>query len=114
MRWTALGVIQPHEAIDIAGEKDESVRSAMDGVVSQAAMDALWGWRIVIDHTDGSTGTYAGLGMSFVRAGQSVSRGEEIGTLLDSVPCEAELGPHLHFELEKNGVMQDPEGMLPE
>ena len=114
VRWAALGVIQPHEAIDIAGEKDESVLSAMDGVVSQTEMDALWGWRVVIAHTDGSEGTYAGLGLSFVRPGQSVSRGEEIGTLLESVPCEAELGPHLHFELMKNGNRQDPEGFLPE
>lgn len=112
--WEALGVIQSHEGIDIVGKKDESVLSAMDGVVKDAAMDALWGWRVTIAHTDGSEGTYAGLALTYVLAGQSVSRGEEIGTLMESIPCEKELGPHLHFELKKNGVKQDPEGILPE
>lgn len=112
--WKELGVIQSHMAIDISGEKDESVLSVMDGVVKDAAMDALWGWRVVIDHTDGSEGTYAGLALTYVLAGQSVSRGEEIGTLLENIPCEKELGPHLHLELMKNGTKQDPEGILPE
>lgn len=114
VRWEALGVIQSHEGIDIAGEKDESVLSAMDGVVTKTALDALWGWRVIIAHTDGSEGTYAGLALSFVRAGQSVSRGQEIGLLMERVPCEAEMGPHLHLEWVKNGAKQDPEGMLPE
>lgn len=112
--WEALGAIQAHEAIDIAGEQDESVLSAMDGVVMQAVMDALWGWRVVIAHTDGSEGTYAGLKLVFVSAGQSVTRGQEIGALMEAIPCEAELGPHLHLEWVKSGVAQDPEGMLPE
>jgi len=112
--WKALSAVQAHEAIDIAGAEDESVLSAMDGVVKETAMDALWGWRVVIDHTDGSEGTYAGMKTTVVRAGQGVARGQEIGTLMADVPCEAELSPHLHFELKKNGVMQDPEGILPE
>lgn len=112
--WEALGAIQAHEGIDLAGAEDESVLSAMDGVVTAAAMDALWGWRVTIAHTDGSEGTYAGLKLVFVSAGESVSRGEEIGALMDAIPCEAELGPHLHVEWMKNGIRQDPEGMLPE
>ena len=112
--WGALGAVQAHEAIDIVGAEDESVLSAMDGVVKEMAMDALWGWSVVIEHTDGSEGTYAGLKTIVVRAGQGVSRGQEIGTLMADIPCEAELSTHLHFELKKNGVMQDPEGILPE
>ncbi|MBR5224551.1 MAG: M23 family metallopeptidase [Clostridia bacterium] len=112
--WKALGVYKAHEAIDIAGEEDEGVKSAMDGVVTGTEIDALWGWKVAIAHTDGSVGTYAGLKMAFVSSGQSVSRGEEIGALLDKIPCEAELPAHLHFELAQNGNRQDPEGILPE
>ena len=112
--WEALGAIQVHEAIDIAGAEGESVLAAMDGVVAQAAMDALWGWRVFIEHTDGSVCTYAGLAQSFVSPGQSVSRGQALGTLLGAVPCEAELGAHLHLERTQNGIRQDPEGILPE
>ena len=114
MLWEALGVIQVHEAIDIAGVEGESVLCLMDGVVAQTAMDALWGWRVAIEHTDGSVGTYAGLALSLVSPGQSVTRGQEIGTLLEKIPCEAELGAHLHLERTQNGIRQDPEGILPE
>ncbi len=114
VRWETLDAWQAHEAIDIAGEADGPVCSAMDGVVADAAMDDLWGWRVTIAHTDGSTGVYAGLALAFVKPDEAVSRGQEIGTLLPSVPCEAELGPHLHFELMKNGTQQDPEGILTE
>ena len=112
--WEALGALKSHEAIDIAGQAQESVRCAMDGVVALAVMDELWGWRVHVAHTDGSEGRYAGLGLSFVSEGQSVTRGQELGTLLESIPCEAELGPHLHFEWISGGVKQDPEGLLPE
>ena len=112
--WTALGVWQPHEAIDIAAPADSAVFSAMDGRVVEAAMDALWGWRIRVAHDDGSECVYAGLSFSLVHAGENVVRGQEIGCLLDRVPCEAELAAHLHFERWKNGVAQDPEGILPE
>ena len=94
-------MLKAHEAIDIAGEAEESVLCAMDGVVEAAAMDALWGWRVVIAHTDGSEGIYAGLKLAFVEPGQSVTRGQEIGVLMERVPCEAELGAHLHFEQVK-------------
>lgn len=112
--WEALGAVKAHEAIDIAGQAQESVRCAMDGVVTLAVMDELWGWRVHVAHTDGSEGRYAGLGLSFVSEGHSVTRGQELGTLLESIPCEAELGPHLHFEWISGGVKQDPEGLLPE
>jgi len=112
--YGAMSVFQAHEAIDLAGEAEEAVRCAMDGVVREAAMDALWGWRVRVEHTDGSVGTYAGLALSYVRAGQSVARGEEIGVLLGCVPCEAELGAHLHLELTRDGERQDPQGILPQ
>lgn len=112
--WEALGVWQVHEAIDIAAQADDAVLSAMDGRVVEAAMDALWGWKIRIAHDDGSECIYAGLSCSLVHAGENVVRGQEIGRLLESVPCEAELVPHLHLERWKNGAAQDPEGILPE
>ena len=111
--WETLSCFQPHTAADIAGEAGEAVRCAMDGVVAQTSMDALWGWRVTIAHTDGSEGMYAGLALCYVSPGQSVTRGMELGTLLETIPCEAELGPHLHLEWKKNGEALDPTEMLP-
>ena len=112
--WVALGCYQPHAGLDIAGEAGESVCCAADGVVSRTALDELWGWRVTVAQTDGSETVYAGLEVCTVEAGQSVTRGQALGTLLAQIPCEAELGSHLHLERWRDGAAQDPEAALPE
>lgn len=112
--WEALSCVQVHAGLDIAGEAEEDVLCAMDGVVQRTVRDDLWGWRVYVDQTDGRTAMYAGLLLCGVEAGQSVTRGQVLGTLMSEVPCEAELGPHLHMELFRDGVPQDPQGMMPE
>ena len=39
---------------------------------------------------------------------------QEIGTLLERIPCEGEMGAHLHLEMEREGRAQDPLTMLEE
>lgn len=109
--WEALFCVRTHEGVDIAGEAGESVLLAMDGVVSAVTMDALWGCSVQVEQTDGALATYAGLASADVQAGQGVTRGQAIGTLGD-IPCEAELGAHLHFALERSGQPQDPAQLL--
>lgn len=112
--WEALSCIQVHAGLDIVGEEGESVRCAMDGVVSKVVRDELWGWRVCVVHMDGSETVYAGLESCDVAAGQAVTRGQQLGILLGAIPCEAELGAHLHMELRENGALYDPEEALPE
>lgn len=109
--WAALSCVQAHAGVDIAGEAGESVRAAMDGVVGGVTMDELWGWSVRVEQTDGALATYAGLSAADVREGQSVTRGQTVG-VLGEIPCEAELGPHLHFALERAGEPQDPAELL--
>lgn len=109
--WAAIGCFQAHEGVDIAGQAGEDVLAVMDGVVESVTLDGLWGWRIRVSQTDGSMGTYAGLACAQVSPGQSVSRGRVLGTLGD-IPCEAELGPHLHYEQTADGQPADPEQLL--
>ena len=112
--WAALGCYQAHTGLDIAGEAGESVCCAADGVVSRTALDELWGWRVTVTQMDGSEAVYAGLEVCAVAEGQSVTRGQALGTLLAQIPCEAELGSHLHLERWRDGAAQDPEAALPE
>lgn len=111
--WEALSAYQVHTAMDVAGSEDEAVLCAMDGVVESAGRDELWGWRVRVMQTDGRLAVYAGLKTAEVAAGQSVTRGQALGTLLARIPCEAEMGAHVHLELYRDGAHQDPEGMLP-
>ena len=112
--WEALDCVQLHAAVDLAGEDGEEVRCVMDGTISGAVRDELWGWRVTVAQTDGSEAVYAGLEVCTVEAGQSVTRGQALVTLLAQIPCEAELGSHLHLERWRDGEAQDPEAVLPE
>ena len=111
--WEALSCFQPHAGLDLAGTEGEEVLLVMDGTVTQAVRDELWGWRVEVLQTDGQTALYAGLAESFAQAGQHVTRGQAIGTLLQRVPREAEMGAHLHIELSREGEAQDPKTILP-
>ena len=112
--WEALDVWQVHPGTDIAGEPEQNVCSAGRGKVIRTARDALWGGSIEIEQEDGRTVFYRGLALLYVKEGDEVARGQEIGTLLEYIPCEAEMGAHLHLEMMRGGVMQDPLAMLPE
>ena len=112
--WEALACVQVHAGVDIAGRAGAGVRCAMDGVVEAMARDDLWGWRIRVKHMDGSEAVYAGLESCDVAQGQAITRGQQLGILLDSIPCERELGTHLHLELWREGEACDPASMLPQ
>ena len=112
--WEALGAWQVHKGIDIAGEAEQSVLCAGSGTVRRVTRDALWGGSVEIEQEDGRRTVYRGLALCYVDAGDRVVRGQEIGTLIETIPCEAERGSHLHMEVVRDGVAQDPLAMLPE
>ncbi|GLB59206.1 M23 family metallopeptidase [Cytobacillus sp. NCCP-133] len=99
-RWGKM-----HKGIDIARPSDRTIKAADNGMVVSAGWDGGYGNKIVIDHNNGFRTVYAHLDSISVSAGQTVSKGSKIGimgTTGDST------GVHLHFELYKNGKMQDP------
>lgn len=112
--WETLGVWQVHTGIDIEGEAGQSVRSAGDGTVRRVTRDALWGGSAEIEQDDGRLVTYRGLAFCYPAEGERVVCGQEIGTLMEHIPCEAEWEAHLHLEAERGGGGQDPLAMLPE
>lgn len=112
--WESLGCWRVHMGLDIAGEAGQAVACCADGKVKSSTWDELWGWRVMIEQADGHQVMYCGLENSVVSIGESVTRGQTIGTLLARIPCEAELPAHLHIQVQRKGVAQDPESMLPE
>lgn len=111
--WEALSCVQTHAGIDLAGQADEEVLCAMDGTVQSAVRDELWGWRITVAQTNGQHTVYAGLSGCDVIAGQNVTRGQTLGTLMEAIPCEAEVQAHLHLELYEGEDSRDPTTLLP-
>ncbi len=95
-----------HKAVDFAGEEGEAVFALANGTVKSVADDALYGGTVTIDHGIGMLSVYCGIEPS-VEEGDDLKTGDTVGTL-SVIPCEIELGPHLHLELTKDSIAVDP------
>jgi len=114
--WPVSGIITQgywggHPAIDIGAPKGAPVYAADSGFVSVSGFSS-WGYgrMIVIDHQNGFQTLYAHLAAAYVEPGQSVVKGQQIGTVGTSGNAS---GPHLHLEIHLNGVPRNPLGFLP-
>ncbi|MBU8881262.1 peptidoglycan DD-metalloendopeptidase family protein [Bacillus sp. FJAT-29790] len=99
-RWGKM-----HKGIDIARPSNRTIKAADNGVVVSAGWANGFGNKIVIDHQNGYRTIYAHLASIDVSAGQTVSKGSKIGIMGSTGDST---GVHLHFELYKNGSLQDP------
>ncbi len=116
--WPAAGsVSQPfwtgHRAIDIAARTGTSVTAADGGYViaaSAGGWNSGYGNNVMIDHGNGYVTLYAHLNSIFVRQGESVSKGQQIGTVGNTGNST---GSHLHFEVRYQGAARNPFSYLP-
>ena len=110
-----LGDWRTHDGIDIAAPAGTSVAAASGGTVLSIADDDRLGVTVVLSHPDGYETTYASLEAETLRVtqGDSVSAGEQIGTVGNTSLTESALGAHLHFSVAKDGAAVDPADYLP-
>lgn len=94
-----------HLGVDYAATTGTPVRSVGDGVVDFAGVQNGFGNVIMVKHRGNQTTVYAHLSRIFVKRGQSVAQGENIGAVGSTGWAT---GPHLHFEFRVNGVHKDP------
>ncbi|UOR10795.1 peptidoglycan DD-metalloendopeptidase family protein [Halobacillus amylolyticus] len=94
-----------HKGIDISGVSDRTIKAADNGVVISAGYDGSYGNKIVINHNNGYKTIYAHLSSISVSAGETVERGSAIGNMGTT---GRSTGVHLHFEIYKNGSLQNP------
>lgn len=99
-RWGAL-----HKGIDIARPSNYTIKAADNGTVVEAGWSGSYGNKIVINHNNGLKTIYAHLSSINVSVGQTVVRGSQIG-IMGSTGNST--GVHLHFEVYKNGALQNP------
>ena len=99
-----------HFAIDIAADIGTPVKSVLDGKIIFSEWSLETGYVVVIDHGENIISVYKHNSktlkeqIDFVQAGEVIAYSGNQGNLSS--------GPHLHFELWKNGTPIDPEPLL--
>ena len=94
-----------HKGVDFAGAPGSPVVAVAAGVVTWAGERTGYGRLIEINHGDGFTTRYAHNERTLVTVGQTVKRGERIA-LMGSTGRST--GPHVHFEVLRNGRQVNP------
>ena len=94
-----------HKAMDFSGNVGTPIFAAKAGTVVSAGWDGNYGYAIVIDHGNGYKTRYAHANALCVKKGATVKQGQQIATLGNT---GRSTGPHLHFEVIKNGTRVNP------
>ncbi len=114
LEWPLRGVLyarfgkkgkEPHDGIDLAAPAGQAVKTAAPGTVLFAGEQKGYGLIVIVEHDGGLITLYAHNRDLRVKTGQKVRVGQVVATVGDSGRTS---GPHLHFEVRKDGVPVDP------
>ncbi len=114
LQWPLRGVLyarfgkkgkEPHDGVDLAAPAGQAVKVAAAGTVLFAGEQKAYGLIVIVEHDGGLITLYAHNRDLRVKTGQKVREGQVVATVGDSGRTS---GPHLHFEVRKDGVPVDP------
>lgn len=94
-----------HEGLDFADDIGAPILAAESGVVLAVTSHPQYGNSLEIDHGNGLVTRYAHTSRVLVKKGDLIKRGQEIAEVGST---GRSTGPHLHFEVLRNGVQQNP------
>jgi murein DD-endopeptidase MepM/ murein hydrolase activator NlpD len=94
-----------HPGIDIAGDEETPILAPAKGTIAFVGKDGSLGMSVRIRHDSEYETTFGHLKKAAVNRGQHVERGEVIGYMGNS---GRSTGPHLHYEVAKNGKRMNP------
>lgn len=96
-----------HKGLDFRAKEGDTVYATGDGVIKYAKNKGTLGLTVAIDHEFGFESRYGHLSalQKGIKAGSKVKRGDVIGYSGRSGVVE---GPHLHYEISKDGRSVDP------
>jgi murein DD-endopeptidase MepM/ murein hydrolase activator NlpD len=94
-----------HKGLDFAGPEGTKITSVAAGLVTYAGERAGYGQMVEINHGNGLATRYCHNEKLLVKQGDMVRKGQDVA-LMGSTGRST--GPHLHFEVLKNGAQVDP------
>jgi murein DD-endopeptidase MepM/ murein hydrolase activator NlpD len=104
-RHPLLGISRPHLGLDITAPRGSRISAPAAGRVSFVGWRFSFGLLVEITHPNGIVTRYAHCRMAMVRTGDRVERGTMIATVGSS---GLTTGPHLHYEVWRNGNAVNP------
>lgn len=94
-----------HSGVDLAAENGTEINAALSGKVIMSCKMEDYGNVVAVDHGHGIVTLYAHNEKNLVKVGDEVRKGSPIA-LVGSTGRST--GPHLHFEVRKDGIKIDP------
>jgi murein DD-endopeptidase MepM/ murein hydrolase activator NlpD len=94
-----------HDGIDLAGDSGQLVTAAGRGIVTEAGWKSGYGLEVGVQHPDGSMTRYGHLSQLLTHVGLEVPQGGPVGLVGATGHVT---GPHLHFEVWRDGQACDP------
>ena len=106
----SINKTEGHYGVDIVTLEDEPIKSCLEGTVILTGWIQSEGKVIVIQHKDDLISIYKHCSAILKKRGEQVQTGDPIGIVGNS--GENTSGPHLHFELWRNGLLLNPEDYI--
>lgn len=100
-----LGYTRMHKGVDFRAGYGTPILATTDGRVAAAGWSGGYGNQVRLAHSGGLVTTYSHMSRIVARPGETVRQGEVIGYVGSSGLAT---GPHLHYEMLKDGVPVDP------
>ncbi|MFN3597126.1 MAG: M23 family metallopeptidase [Rubricoccaceae bacterium] len=110
VRSRGFSAADRHFGVDFAARTGTPVRAIGEGFVVFADWTHAGGYTLAVQHADGYLSVYRHNQQLLKRTGDRVANRETLALSGDT--GEISSGPHLHFELWRNGLAQDPEAYL--
>jgi len=104
-----LGYRRLHTGMDFAAGYGSTIRAADSGTVIYSGWYGGYGKTVIINHGKGITTLYGHSSQLYAQEGESVKRGQAISAIGST---GLSTGPHLHFEVRKNGTPVNPADYL--
>lgn len=93
-----------HKGLDMVSS-NRTIMAADEGTVTFTGKISGYGNAVIVNHSNGYTTLYGHMSSISVTQGQTVSKGSSLGVMGNT---GRSTGTHLHFEIKKNNVAQNP------
>ena len=106
------GVYRPNQGIDYSNKNEAfDVVASISGTVTKKTNDPVLGWTVTVTNTDKISTTYQSLSKVSVELNKEVKQGDVIGVSGENI-YEADLKNHLHFIVQKDEKLLNPESCI--